>query len=57
MMDQTDTIKNELKDCCGRIVKLLKVKQGSVEIHCNQGEPKQVHVHDKSIKFDETKRD
>lgn len=57
MMNPADTIKNELKDCCGRIVKLLKVKQGSVEIHCYKGEPKQVHVHDKSIKFDETKRD
>jgi hypothetical protein len=35
---------------------VLGVRQGSVEIHCHRGEPKNIHVHDKSIKFDETQR-
>lgn len=50
------SIKTELKDLCSRIAKLLGVRQGSVEIHCHKGEPKQVHVHDKSINFDEKQR-
>lgn len=49
----TETLKNELKGACARIAKILGVRQGSVEIHCYRGEPKQVHVHDKSIKFEE----
>jgi len=49
-----DTIKNELHTYCKRIVSLLGLKQGSVEIHCLRGEPKEVHAHDnKSIKFDD----
>ena len=55
-MNLTDTIKSELKDYCSRIAKLLGVRQGSVEIHCHHGEPKQVHVHDKSIKFGDDKQ-
>ena len=52
-MNVTSLVKSELKDLCQRIAKLLEVRQGSVEIHCHHGEPKHVHVHDKSIKFDE----
>ena len=53
-MNISETIKSELKDLCHRIAKLLGVRQGSVEIHYHKGEPKQVHVHDKSIKFEES---
>ena len=51
--------KQRLKELCVEIAKLLNIKQGSVEIHCHKGEPKHVHVHDKSIKFEtnETQRD
>jgi len=55
VMNISDTIKSELKACCQRIAKLLGVRQGSVEIHCQNGEPKRLHVHDKSIKFEESK--
>ena len=51
-----DRLKNELNRCCKRIAEILHVKKGSIEIHCYKGEPKQVHVHDKSIKFEESER-
>jgi hypothetical protein len=54
-MTVSETIKSELKDACTRIVKLLGLRQGSIEVHCHKGEPKQVHVHDKSIKFEDSK--
>ena len=50
-MTISETTKSELNVCCQRIVKLLRVKKGSIEIHCFQGEPTEIHVHDKSIKF------
>lgn len=46
----------ELQEHSERIAKLLGVRQGSVEIHCHKGSPKQVHVHDKSIKFGDDKQ-
>jgi len=47
----TETIVTELEDICRRISELLGLRQGSVEIHYHKGEPKEVHRHDKSIKF------
>lgn len=57
MTGVSDTIKSELKDLCKRIAKLLGVRKGSVEIHCYKGEPKEVHVCDKSIKLREQDAD
>ena len=51
----TETITAELEDICHRISELLGLRQGSVEIHYHKGEPKEVHRHDKSIKFKESK--
>ena len=51
----TETIIAELEGLCRRISKLLGLQQGSVEIHYHKGEPKEVHRHDKSIKFKESK--
>ena len=52
-MNITETIKVELQDLCQKVVSRLGVKQGSIEIHCYRGQPKEVHIHDKSIKFGE----
>jgi hypothetical protein len=48
-----ERLKNELNTCCKRIVEILRIKKGSIEIHCHKGVPKQVDVHDKSIKFND----
>ena len=47
----TEAAKVNIKECCSKIAKILGLKQGSAEIHYHRGEPKEVHVHDKSIKF------
>jgi hypothetical protein len=54
-MGISETIKNELHSLCQKIAKLIGLKQGSVEIHCHKGKVAQMHVHDKSIKFEESK--
>ena len=51
----TEAITVELENICRRISELLGLRQGSVEIHYHRGEPKEVHRHDKSIKFKESK--
>jgi len=51
-MNLPQTIKTELHSLCQKIAKLIGLKQGSVEIHCFHGEPKEIHIHDKSIKFE-----
>lgn len=50
-MNLPEEILNEIERLSHRIAKLLGLKQGSCEIHCHKGEAKEVHVHDKSIKF------
>lgn len=50
-----ESTKIELRDLCERIAKLMRIRQGSVEIHCKNGEPKQVHLHEKSIRFEDDK--
>ena len=45
--------KSRIRDLCGELVRLLGLRQGHVEIHCHAGAPKQVHVMDKSLKFEE----
>ena len=53
----TEAITVELENICRRISELLGLRQGSVEIHYHRGEPKEVHRHDKSIKFKESKHE
>jgi hypothetical protein len=54
-MKLLDSAKTDLRDCCRKISRILGLTQGSIEIHCHKGEPKQLHIHDKSIKFEESK--
>lgn len=55
-MKLIDTAKKEVEDSCRKIAGILGLTQGSVEIHCHEGEPKSLHVHDKSIKFGDEKK-
>jgi hypothetical protein len=45
------TTQDRLEFLCKELVELLKVKRGSVEIHCDEGEPKALHITDTSIRF------
>lgn len=54
-MDASDK-NTALQAHCREVVRLLGLTQGSVEIHCQQGEPKKVHVVHKEIEFRESKR-
>jgi hypothetical protein len=49
----TDERKSRITILCRELVGLLGLTQGSVEIHCHAGKPKQVHLHDKSLKLDD----
>ena len=48
--------KTRLVNICKELSDILGLTQGSIEIHCHHGKPKQVHIHDKSIKFDEDEK-
>jgi len=50
-----DDDKTRVRELCGELVRILGLRQGHVEIHCHKGDPKQVHVMDKSLKFEDTR--
>jgi len=52
----SDDGNTELREHCRQVVKLTGLRQGHVEIHCHDGEPKNLHICDKSIKFETNKR-
>jgi len=49
--------KTRLSNLCKELSEILGLTLGHIEIHYNHGKPKQVHIHDKSIKFDEEAKD
>jgi hypothetical protein len=44
---------SRVRELCGELVRLLGLRKGHVEIHCHDGDPKQVHIMDKSLKFED----
>ena len=45
--------KPQVKQLCRALATAFELVQGHIEIHIHQGEPRQVHVMDKSLKYTE----
>jgi hypothetical protein len=51
-----DDKQSRVRELCGELVRLLGLRKGHVEIHCHDGDPKQVHIIDKSLTFKDKQR-